>query len=71
MKVFSASQAISPAIERTKNYLFRPFAWGTYLKLSVVACITGIRHVSTIRRTNIFVRLRLFSRSLHGLSSVK
>ncbi|MGA2634798.1 MAG: hypothetical protein ABSF16_11220 [Terracidiphilus sp.] len=40
MKVFSASQAVSPAIERTKNYLFRPFAWGTYLKLSVVACIT-------------------------------
>jgi hypothetical protein len=40
MNVFSASQAISAAIERTKNYLFRPFRWGTYLKLSLVACIT-------------------------------
>ena len=40
MNVFSASQAISPAIERTKSYLFRPFKWGTYLKLSLVACIT-------------------------------
>jgi hypothetical protein len=40
MNVFSATQAISPAIERTKNYLFRPFKWSTYLKLSVVACLT-------------------------------
>jgi hypothetical protein len=40
MNVFSATQAISPAIERTKNYLFRPFKWSTYLKLSVVASLT-------------------------------
>jgi hypothetical protein len=40
VKVFSASQAISPAVERTKNYLFRPFRLGTYLKLSLVACLT-------------------------------
>ena len=40
MITFSASQAVSPAIERTKNYLFRPFKWGTYLKLSLVACLT-------------------------------
>jgi hypothetical protein len=40
MKVFSASEAISPAIERTKRYLFEPFDWGMYLKLSAVACIT-------------------------------
>lgn len=40
MNAFSASQAISPAVERTKNYLFRPFEWKTYLKLSLVACIT-------------------------------
>ncbi len=40
MIIFSASQAVAPAVERTKNYLFRPFKWGTYLKLCVVACIT-------------------------------
>jgi hypothetical protein len=40
MKAYSASEAISPAIERTKHYLFEPFDWGMYLKLSAVACIT-------------------------------
>ena len=40
MNVFSASQAISPAIDRTKRYLFHPFEWSTYLKLAAVACIT-------------------------------
>jgi hypothetical protein len=40
MKVFSASQAVSPAIDRTKRYLFHPFKWSTYLKLAAVACIT-------------------------------
>jgi hypothetical protein len=40
MNTISASQSISPAIERTKNYLFRPFKWSTYLKLVTVACLT-------------------------------
>jgi hypothetical protein len=40
MRILSASDAISPAVERTKRYLFRPFEWRTYLKLSAVACIT-------------------------------
>jgi hypothetical protein len=40
MQVFSASQAISPAIERTRSYLFRPFRWSTYLKLCTVAVLT-------------------------------
>lgn len=40
MRIFSASQAVSPAVDRTKNYLFRPFKWSTYLKLSAIACIT-------------------------------
>jgi hypothetical protein len=40
MKVFSAVDAISPAIDRTTNYLFRPFKFSTYLKLAAVACIT-------------------------------
>jgi hypothetical protein len=40
MQVFSASQAIAPAIERTRNLLFRPFRWGTYLKLCTVAVLT-------------------------------
>jgi hypothetical protein len=40
MNSYSATQAISPAIDRTKRYLFHPFKWSTYLKLSVVACLT-------------------------------
>ena len=40
MFVFSASQAISPAIDRTKRFLFQPFEWLTYFKLAAVACIT-------------------------------
>jgi len=40
MKALTASQAISPAIDRTYRLLFRPFQLGTYLKLAVVACIT-------------------------------
>lgn len=40
MKVLTASQAISPAIDRTRRILFQPFLWRDYLKLAVVACIT-------------------------------
>lgn len=40
MPALSAADAISPAIERTKNLLFRPFRWGTYLKLCVIALLT-------------------------------
>jgi hypothetical protein len=40
MLVLSATQAIAPALERTKNLLFRPFRWGTFLKLCAVAVFT-------------------------------
>jgi len=40
MNVFSAAQAVSPAIDRTRRFLFHPFRWSTYLKLAAVACIT-------------------------------
>ena len=36
----SAADSVSPAIQRTKEFLFRPFSWGTYLKLGLVAIIT-------------------------------
>lgn len=36
----SAVDAISPAIQRTRNFLFRPFRWGTFLKLCLVALLT-------------------------------
>ena len=39
MYALSATDAIS-AIQRTKTFLFRPFKWGTFLKLSLVAVIT-------------------------------
>ncbi|HEY1807525.1 MAG TPA: hypothetical protein VGG42_03135 [Acidobacteriaceae bacterium] len=40
MPAISAADAISPAIQRTRNFLFRPFRLGTYLKLCVVALLT-------------------------------
>ena len=36
----SAADSVSLAIERTREFLFRPFQWGTYLKLGLVAIIT-------------------------------
>jgi hypothetical protein len=36
----SAADAISPAVLRTKDFLFRPFSWGTFLKLGLVALLT-------------------------------
>jgi hypothetical protein len=40
MRVLSATDSISPAIQRTRDFLFRPFNWGTFLKLALVAIIT-------------------------------
>jgi hypothetical protein len=40
MFALSAADAISPAVQRTRMFLFRPFRWGTYLKLCLVALIT-------------------------------
>jgi hypothetical protein len=40
MHVFSAADAIAPAITRTNRFLFHPFRLGTFLKLSLVAVIT-------------------------------
>lgn len=40
MQVLSAAEAISPAINRTKRFLFEPFRWGTFLKLCLVAILT-------------------------------
>lgn len=40
MPAISAADAISPAIQRTKSFLFRPFRLSTYLKLCLVALLT-------------------------------
>lgn len=40
MRTVSAVDSVSLAIQRTRDFLFRPFAWGTYLKLGLVAIIT-------------------------------
>ena len=40
LRPISAADAVSPAIERTRDFLFRPFSWGTYLKLGLVAIVT-------------------------------
>lgn len=37
---FSAADAISPAVQRTRDFLFRPFRLGTYFKLCLVAVLT-------------------------------
>jgi hypothetical protein len=40
MRAISAVDSVSLAVTRTKEFLFRPFTWGTYLKLGLVAIIT-------------------------------
>jgi hypothetical protein len=40
MRAISAADSVSLAIHRTREFLFRPFSWGTYLKLGLVAIIT-------------------------------
>ncbi|KAA6460218.1 hypothetical protein DYQ86_14330 [Acidobacteria bacterium AB60] len=40
MRPVSAIDSVSLAVQRTKDLLFRPFNWGTYLKLGLVALIT-------------------------------
>jgi hypothetical protein len=40
MRAISAVDSVSPAIQRTREFLFRPFSWGTFLKLGLVAIIT-------------------------------
>ncbi len=40
MRAISAVDSVSLAVQRTRDFLFRPFAWGTYLKLGLVAIIT-------------------------------
>jgi hypothetical protein len=40
MRAISAVDSVSLAIQRTREFLFRPFRWGTYLKLGLVAIIT-------------------------------
>jgi hypothetical protein len=40
MSTVSAVDAVSLAIRRTRDFLFRPFKWGTFLKLGLVAIIT-------------------------------
>jgi hypothetical protein len=40
MRIFSAVDSIAPAIQRTREFLFRPFNWGTFLKLGLVAIVT-------------------------------
>jgi hypothetical protein len=39
MKVYSASEAIWPALLRTYSYLFSPFQWESFLKLAAVATV--------------------------------
>lgn len=40
MSSYSAAQVISPAIQRTRWYLFQPFRLGRFLKLTLVATFT-------------------------------
>jgi hypothetical protein len=40
MRAISAADAVSPAVQRTRDFLFRPFSWGTFLKLGLVAIVT-------------------------------
>jgi hypothetical protein len=40
MRVYSATEAIWPALLRTSDYLFHPFQWKRFFKLATVACIS-------------------------------
>lgn len=40
MYVLSSVEAISPALNRTRDLLFRPFRWGNYVKFCAVAVLT-------------------------------
>jgi hypothetical protein len=40
MKVYSASEALWPALLRTYSYLFRRFKWETFLKLATLATVS-------------------------------
>ncbi len=40
MRAISAADSVSLAVQRTREFLFRPFTWGTYLKLGLVAIVT-------------------------------
>jgi len=40
MRTISAADSVSTAIQRTRDLLFRPFRWATYLKLGLVAILT-------------------------------
>jgi hypothetical protein len=42
MRPLSASECITPAIERTKSLLFQPFQWRPFLKLTAVAFFAEI-----------------------------
>ena len=40
MRPISAADAVSVAVQRTRDFFFRPFSWANYLKLGLVAIIT-------------------------------
>ena len=40
MLAISAADSVSLAVQRTRDFLFKPFSWGTYLKLGLVAILT-------------------------------
>jgi hypothetical protein len=40
MRAISAADSVSLAVQRTREFLFTQFSWGTYLKLGLVAIIT-------------------------------
>jgi hypothetical protein len=42
MRPLSATECVTPAIERTKSLLFRPFQWTAFLKLAAVAFFAEI-----------------------------
>jgi MFS family permease len=48
----TAAEAILPALQRTRRFLFQPFRFGTYLKLCLVALLTeglgGNNHFSNV-----------------------
>ena len=52
MRALSATDSVSLAFQRTREFLFRPFNWGTYLKLGLVAILTEGSSVNNFRSSS-------------------
>lgn len=75
MQAISAADSVSFAFQRTRDFLFRPFRWGTFLKLGLVALLTegigGNSHFNNSHSTNHGTHGFPQSGAINSLSEIK